>query len=79
MDEYRYVVTIHDWEENEHYPLGVYSTDAKAHEAMDGEMSAVHGQSEYTDWENDCMKMNKCSSYFYDGFTVEIERFRVDD
>ena len=75
--EERFVVTIHDWEENEHYPLGVYSTEAKAHEAMDGEMSAMHGLSEYTDWENDWM--NARNSYFYDGFTVEIERFRVDN
>lgn len=77
MDEYRYVVTVHDWEENEHYPLGVYSTDAKAHEAMDGEMATAHGLNEYTDWEHDYT--GNRSAYFYDGFTVEIERFRVDD
>ena len=77
MKEYRYVVTIHDWAANEHYPLGVYSTEAKAHEAMDGEMSASYGKNEYTDWEND--RINTRSSYFYDEFTVEIDRFCVDD
>ena len=72
-----YVVLIHDWEENEHYPLGVYSTSAKAHEAMDGEMSTNHGLNEYTDWEHDYA--GGCSCYFYDGFTVEIQRVLVDD
>ena len=70
--EERFVVTIHDWEENEHYPLGVYSTRAKAGEAMEGTMAAEYGLSEFTDWELD--DMGGVWSYFYEGFAVEITR-----
>ena len=72
-----YVVMIHDWEENEHYPLGVYSSRAKAGEAMDGYMAADFGLSEFTDWELDDLAGNW--QYFYSGFTVEIQRLHLDE
>lgn len=71
-----YIVIIHDWAENEHYPLGVYSTRAKAGEAMDGYMATDFGLSEYTDWELDDLAGNW--QYFYGDFTVEIQRFPLD-
>lgn len=74
--EERFVVTIHDWEESEHYPLGVYSTRAKAGEAMESTMAAEFGLSEFTDWELD--HQAGVWSYFYEGFTVEITRHITD-
>lgn len=75
--EERFVVTIHDWEENEHYPLGVYSTRAKAGEAMEGTMAAEHGLSEFTDWKI-VHPGTGVWLYFYEGFTVEITRHITD-
>lgn len=72
-----YIVIIHDWEENEHYPLGVYSSKAEAGRAMDGHMAAEHGFSEFSDWEHD--HDAGCSYFFYDGFTVEIQRAQLDE
>lgn len=74
--EERFVVTIHDWEENEHYPLGVFSTRAKAGEAMESIMAAEYGRPEFTDWELD--HQSGVWSYFYEGFTVEITRHITD-
>ena len=76
MDEIRYLVLVHDWSENEHYPIGVYTTEAKAGEAMDGYMADMYGLNEYTDWERDTIS-GSCS-YFYDDFTVDIQRMITD-
>lgn len=72
-----YVVLIHDWEENEHYIIGTYSNSEKAISAMDAYMATEHGQNEFTDWDYDYPAGNWL--YFYEGFTGEIQRTRLDE
>lgn len=72
-----YVVLLHDWPNNEHYTLGAYSTRALAGEAMEGTMSADYGKTEYTDWDLNDMAGNW--QYFYEDFTVEIQRMILDN
>lgn len=72
-----FIVIVHDWRENEHYPLGVFSTQAKAMENIDGYMAAEYGFSEYTDWELNPISGNY--QYYYEGFTVEVQEAILDD
>ncbi len=72
-----YVILLHDWPNNEHYILGAYSTLALAGEAMEGIMNADYGKTEYIDWDLNDMAGNW--QYFYEDFTVEIQRMILDD
>ena len=72
-----YVVLLHDWPNDEHYILGAYSTLALAGEAMEGIMNADYGKTEYTDWDLNDIAGNW--QYFYEDFTVEIQRMTLDD
>lgn len=79
MNKTCFVLTFHDYDSNDHWPLGVFSTQELAITAMINFMSSVYEQNDYSEADTDWL--TGACSYFYDDVKIEIEinRFCMDE